>query len=243
MSIWNRFRLLIGLVVVLLLVGVLFVYLDYSMSRVSATTAQLQADTYTVGTSYSGTVTQQYVHVGQKVKAGQNLFAIASDVFSSALASGQINKSGLSFTVDKNNNILLQANEAGTVTNIDYLQGAFVPANKEVATIAKVNSLYVQADYHLSPPDYNRVDNGSTVSVTLPNNQTVSAKVFYIAIVSNNNVATTLIKARMPTTASGEDTNFNEGTPVTAVLHLNGKTFFKSLNSTADRLFHGHGGN
>jgi multidrug resistance efflux pump len=235
MSFRKRFRLAFGILVVLAILGGLVVYLNYSMAHVSSVSAKLLTDSYTIGTDYSGIITKQYVTEGQHVNSGDKLFAIKSSLLSSDVASGSIAKNDIAYSLDSQNNIILKATGSGTIADIAYLEGSFVPANKEVATITKAGSLYVQASYSLSPPDYARVHNGDIVKVTLPNDQTVNAVVFDISVQSSGNTVQTVVKARV----KGLDSSsaFTAGTPVTTELQLSGKTLYNSLNEGAKKLF------
>jgi multidrug resistance efflux pump len=239
MSVRNRLRLITGIFFVLTLLGVLLLYLNYSLAHVSSMSAKLLSDQYTVGTDYSGIITKQYVSEGQHVNTGDKLFVIQSSLLNADLASGSISKNDIAYSLDNQNDIVLKSTGSGTISNIAYLEGSFVPANKEIATITKTGSLYVQASYSLSPPDYARIRNGNTVQVTLPNDQKVSASIFDISVQSSGNLVQTIIKARI----SGLDTSsaFTDGTPVTTELQLNGKTLYSSLRESLQKIIQPHG--
>ena len=234
MSWINRLRLSLGLVFVVALLGALLLSLNYSMARVTSRTAQLMADTYTVGTDYSGIITKQYVTEGQHVSAGESLFLIKSSLLNTDLTSGTISKNDVAYSVDDQNQIVLKATNAGVVSDIAYLEGAFVPANKEVATVTRDNSLYAVAKYELTPPDYARIKNGDNVVVTLPNNQHVTASVFDISVENDNNTVQTVVKARVHGLDSA---TFTAGTPVSAELRLSGKTLYDTFKETVQKLF------
>jgi multidrug resistance efflux pump len=236
----KRLQLLIGILIVLAFGVFLLDHLTYTMSRVSSSSAKLQADTYSIGTEYSGTVVQQLVDVGSHVTAGQKLFVIQSSVLISDIAAQHVSTESLGFSVDKDNNIILTAKGDGTVSSISYLQGSFVPANKEVGSIATANSMYVEATYHLAPSDYARIQNGNLVEVVLPNNKKVAAHVFLVATRSSNNTVETVVRARVQNPGTLQ-TTFGVGTPVTAVLHLTGKTLRQNMQDIGDRLFKPHG--
>ena len=234
MTWFNRFRLFFGIIFVVALVGALLVYLDYSLAHVTSSSAQIMSNSYTVGTDYSGIVTKQYVQEGQHVLTGQPLFEIQSSVLAADLANGTVNKDAVSYTINGNNDIVLKATENGTVSSIMYLQGAFVPASKEVATITVDGSLYVQAKYLLAPPDYARLKNGNILTVTLPNDQKVQATVFDISVQSNNNNVETIVKAHISGLTSSS--SFTAGTPVSAQLKLDGKTLYDSLSEEVNKI-------
>lgn len=234
MSWANRLRLFFGLIFVGLVLFGLLLALNFSLSNIGSRTAQLQADTFTVGTDYSGIITKQYVTQGQHVSAGQSLFLIKSSLLSSEIASGTLDKSDLAYSIDDQNQITLKATNPGTISDISYLEGAFVPANKEVATVTRDNSFYVEAKFELSPPDYARIHNGDLLTVTLPNNQKVDATVFDVSVESADNDVQTVIKARVKDLRSS---TFTIGTPVSSELHLSGKTLYDSTKESLQKLF------
>jgi hypothetical protein len=230
----NRFRLFFGIIFVVALLGAGLVYLNYSMAHVSSQSAKLQSQSYTVGTDYSGIVDRQYVKEGQHVTTGQQLFEIKSALLQDALAKGSVTRNDLAYSINNDNEIVLKATGNGVISTIDYLEGAFVPAGKEVARITKDNSLYVEARYLLAPPDYARLKSGDYISVTLPNDQHLKASIFDISVVSSNNSAYTLVKAQL--NGLGNDTSFVAGTPVSTKLHLRGKTLYDSLKQKVNDL-------
>lgn len=235
MKLTRRIRLLAGCLLVALFVGLLFVRLNYTMSRVHSQSAKLRADTYTVGTEYSGTVLKQYTSEGSVVTAGEELFVIQSTVLASDLLTQQVSKSGLAFQLDANNNIVLVASGDGIIKNIAYLQGSFVPANKEIATIAKANSLYIEATFQLTPSDYARIRSGNVVDVTFPDNSTRTAHVFYAATVGSDKTVKTVIRARLQNSGNLQQ-NFTIDTPAAATLHLTGKTLMEQIKDGYNRL-------
>ncbi|MBL8121385.1 HlyD family efflux transporter periplasmic adaptor subunit [Candidatus Saccharibacteria bacterium] len=203
------------------------------MNNIQSRSASLGADTYTVGSDYSGIVTKQYVTVGEHVKTGQPLFRIKSTVLSTDLSNGTITKNDLAFAVDSDNQIVLEATNAGTVSTIDYREGAFVPANKEVAAVTRDNSSYVIAKFDLNPPDYARIHTGDTLRVTLPNNQKVSAVIYSLTVEKSGDDTLTIITARIKNFSNSQ---FSAGTPVSAQLQLKGKSLYASSKETLQRL-------
>jgi len=234
MNIRNRLKLIGGIGFVLALLGALVLYMNYSLSHVHSTNAMLLSDSYTVGTDYSGVITKQYVHTGDHVAAGQKLFVIKSSLLSSDIANQSLNKTNSAFSVDDDNNIVLKSTGSGTVADVAYLEGSFVPANKEIATIRIDNSVYVEANFKLAPPDYARLHSGDEVTVTLPNNQHISASVFNITVQNTDGVVQTVVKARLHGIGTG--TTFSDGTPVNAELHLDGKNLYNSLREGLSKL-------
>lgn len=224
----SKFKFLIGILMVFVLVAGLLVYLQYSMSRSTSRSARIDANTYTIGVDYSGIIEKQYIEEGQTVKTGDSLFEIRSSALAGAIADKKIEVSTLIFDVTKEGNILLKAANPGVVNTVNYREGTYVPANSELASVSLVDTLFVTATYRLSPPDYARIKKGSTVTVTLPDNKKITAKVFDISLVSKDNEVDTIIKAEFD--ASAIDTfTFAVGTPVQTVLHFEDGSWFQSL--------------
>ena len=119
--------------------------------------ASLVAEDYPVGTDYSGTITEQYVKVGDQVTAGQPLFEIESAALERDLAQGLVNKDNLTHEVKDDNTLVITATNAGQVDTVAYATGAFVPSNSTIATVQQAGTMYVEADFLLSAKDYARI--------------------------------------------------------------------------------------
>lgn len=236
MNLLTRLRFLTGVIIVLLICGGLFVYLDYSMSRAESRSAQLNADTFAVGVGYSGIIEKQYISEGDQVKKGDPLFELRSPTLADAIKNDEVSKSQLLYKLTDNGNILLTAAADGKVQTIEYRAGAFVPANDQIAIVAIDRSLYVNATYKLSPPDYAQVSRTSKVDVTLPDGKKLSGTVYDISLTKKDDEVETTIRARLPQ----EDINnmtFGIGTPVDATLHLTSDTWYSKIVTNITNLF------
>jgi hypothetical protein len=237
MKFTSRVRLVFGIVVVIFIVGALSMYLNGIMSVSQSSKAELAADSTTVGTDYPGLIVKQNIEEGDKVTKGQVLFEIQSTQLNDALTKGVISASSLSFSVDPTTNyIQLKANDAGVIEKIDYRAGSYVPAGAIVASVDTVGSLYVVAHFHLSPPDYARINKTNKVSLRLPDNSTQTATIFSVALVSNGDSVDTVVKARI-SNADISDFRFSVGTPVEATLQLNQDNIFQGLFTSIQQLF------
>ena len=74
----NRFRLLAGTLVVLVIAALATYKLNENKGIAASDSAQILAETYDVGTPYAGLVVDQMVTVGDTVTEGQPLFVIDS---------------------------------------------------------------------------------------------------------------------------------------------------------------------
>ncbi len=234
----NKLKFFIGIVVTVCLVLGLFVYLNYSMSRVSSTTAQLGADSYSVAFDYSGILDQSYVQVGQTVKTGDRLFAIRSSSLATSLAQNQVKQSSLLFGLQSDGDVLVTASKPGVVRKVDYQIGSFIPANTEIASISLQGSLYVQATYSLSAPDYARINYNSSVVVTLPDNTKVNGKIYDVTLSHTNDqkLVSTIVKARLDPSQVNTAV-FVPGTPVETTWQLTNDTLYNTIVQTIDKLF------
>ncbi len=236
MNLKSKLKMLVGIVVTLVLVTGLLLYLSSSMLQVNSKSASLNAETFTIGTEYSGIIVKQYIKKGDIVTVGQELFEIKSSVLSDDLLTGAANAQDLTLKVNENNNIVLLASAGGTVSEIAYSEGAFVPANKEIAVITKAGSLYVEAIYKLAPPDYARLKKGDSLEVRLPNNAVVVGIITDISLRNSDNEVDTIVKADINAVKSDNYT-LTSGTPVSANLQLNGRTLYTIMLEKAKSLF------
>lgn len=227
----NRIRLGLGLIGVLALAAVLTMIVNRNNGIVDSRSASLVAEDYPVGTDYAGTVTEQYVHTGDVVKAGQPLFEVQSATLERDIAQNLVTTSNLTYQVKNDNTIVLAATNDGVVSSVAYTNGAFVPANTTIATIQQAGSMYVSADFVLSAKDYARIPAQAQVDLVLPNNQKVTAQVSQIQVQTENGQARTVVRAYSPDLADGTGL-FAVGTPVQATLHLDNSGVITDVTNT-----------
>lgn len=219
MGFFARVRFLIGLLVVVAIVGGLFVLLNYRMSNVSSRKATLETDAYALSSGYDGVLKRIYVSPGDKVNEGDRLFEISSPGLTQAIESEKAKKSSPLYEITSDGNMVLLATAQGTVQQVNYTNGAYIEANKTIATIATNNARYVIAYYLLSAPDYARINRDNRVHVTLPDNSRYDAKVFDISLEQDGEQVFTVVRARLPEDAKILPT-FASGTPVTSTWQL-----------------------
>jgi multidrug resistance efflux pump len=220
-SVGRRVRLVVGLVVVLVLAAYLTMVLNARNGRVEGTSASLAAESYPVGTDYSGTVTQQLVKVGDTVTVGQPLFEVQSATLARDLQQGLLDPRRVPYQIKDGGTLVIQATDAGRVESVGYAVGSFVPANSQLGTIQRAGSLYIEAEFVLTAPDYARLPPNATVDVVLPNNDRVSAQAGRVQVRTENGEARTVVDAYSPDlTAATADGLFAVGAPVQATLEL-----------------------
>jgi multidrug efflux pump subunit AcrA (membrane-fusion protein) len=232
----KRIGLALGLLSVVVLAAGLTMIVNSNSGKVAGKSASLMAEDYPVGTDYSGTITEQFVKVGDQVTAGQPLFEVQSAALERDLAQGLVNKDNLTHEVKGDNTLVITATNAGQVQDVAFADGAFVPANTTIATVQEAGTMYVEADFLLSAKDYSRVPAQATLDIILPNNQKISAQVGQIQVRTENGEARTLIRAYSDELANGTGL-FAVGTPVQATLHLTNDGIVTDLTDTVTGWF------
>ncbi len=236
MKLTTRLKFLSGIVTVIALCAALFVYLDYSMSRIQSIDARLDSDTYTVGIDYSGIVEKQYVDEGAYIKSGDPLFEIRSSTLADAIRNNEVAKSSLLYSVSNNGTVLVSAAANGRIQSIAYRQGAFVPANSEVAVVNSEHGLFISSSYILSSPDYARINTNSKVAITMPDNKKIEGTVYDISLETIDKQVVTTVKTRVDQDAINR-TTFAVGTPVESTLYLDTQTWYSRIATTLQSLF------
>jgi multidrug resistance efflux pump len=218
----NRLKLLVGLVVVVAIVGVFTIVFTQRQSQVGSTSAEISADTYSVGTDYGGSVTRQSVSVGDRVKPGQQLFQVRSLSLLQAMERNPVSFNTANYSVRPNGTMVFTASVAGVVAAVNTKQGDFVQPGTDLATIYKANTLTVVGDYTLTPVTYQRVQTGGTVDVTLPNQVVVPGRVQRISVntAANGQARTRIVVTSDALRQGGYGGLVSPGTPVIATLHL-----------------------
>lgn len=217
----TRIRLVAGVVVIAAVVAALTMLVNARNGRVEGRSAALAAESYPVGTDYSGTVTAQLVQVGDEVAVDQPMFELQSATLARDIAQGLVDTATVPYEVRDGGTLVLTATDEGRVEAVDYAVGAFVPANSEMATVQRAGSLYIEAEFVLTPRDYARLPPDATLDVVLPSNETVAARVGRIQVRTEDGQALTQVTAFSTELAGATaDGLFAVGTPVTATLYL-----------------------
>jgi len=232
----KRIGLALGLLSVVVLAAGLTMIVNSNNSKVDGKSASLMAEDYPVGTDYSGTITEQYVKVGDQVTAGQPLYEVQSAALERDLAQGLVNKDNLTHEVKNDNTLVITATNDGQIDSVAYTKGAFVPANSTIATVQQAGSMYVSADFLLTAKDYARVPAQATMDVILPNNEKITAQVSQIKVSTENGQARTIVKAYSPELANGTGL-FAVGTPVSVTLHLTNEGPITDITNTVTGWF------
>jgi multidrug resistance efflux pump len=217
----NRFRLFVGLIVVIAVVLGCTLILSQRETEVDSKTASVKATTYTVGSDYAGTVITQTVNQGDTVKTGQPLLSIQSATLAAALAAHTKVPASSAYTVTAPGTVTLLATQPGIVSKIGAHVGGFVSAGSAVATIDRSGSLFVLADFRLDPYDFSRVQKGAKVDLILPNQEQLTGTVSRITVTTIGGRADASIEVHSAQLVRGTHNGLiMPGTPVGATLRL-----------------------
>lgn len=217
----SHLKMFFGLIGVVVLVAALTVVFNQRRTQVVSNSASINAEQYPVGFDYGGTVIERYVAENDHVEAGQELFAIQSPSLKSDLVNGLLKAETLAYTVSDDGIVTLTAAVAGTVTDLTTEKGSFVQAGQRLATLDRQGSLYVDADFVLTPREYSRIEQGASVDILLPNQERVRGTVGSIDVQTLDGQAETTVHVSSPDLADGTHNGLvNRGTPVSAVLLL-----------------------
>ncbi|MCY7324690.1 MAG: HlyD family efflux transporter periplasmic adaptor subunit [Microbacteriaceae bacterium] len=217
----NRLRLLGGALLVLVIVAACTIVFTQREGQVASRTASFEAVSYSVGSDYAGTVTEQFVDEGAAVAKGDKLLSVQSATLLSALDSPQGVPENTAYTVANDGTLTLIATEPGILKSVEAQVGGFVGAGQALATVERDASIFVLADFVIDPYNFTRIEDGARVEVVLPDHQRLEATV------AKKSVDTVNGKANVELEISSEDFIAGEmgglvasGTPVTAILHL-----------------------
>jgi multidrug resistance efflux pump len=217
----NRFRLFLGLIVVVAVVLGFTLILSQRETEVDSRSATVKAVTYSIGSDYAGTVMTQNVNQGDAVKTGQPLLTIQSATLAAALATRVKVPSSTAYTVAATGVLTLVATEPGIVSTIGAHVGGFVSAGSQLATIDRTGSLYVLADFRLDPYDFSRIQKGAKVDLILPNQEQLTGTVSRISVTTLAGEADASIEVHSAQLVRGSHNGLIvPGTPISATLHL-----------------------
>lgn len=232
----NRLRLLAGLISVVALVAVLTVIFNQRQTQAQSLTGTIDTDAYDVGAGYGGTVIKQFVKENDSVAVGDKLFTMQSPAMQQDVANKVKVKSTEAYDVNTSKGtITYKATVAGQVDQLGARLGTTLTGGQSFARITVTGSQYVEAQFLLTPRDYERVQTGAPVSVLLPNNQKVDGTVSTIKVATEQGNAAAKIRVDSPELADPAlSTLTRSGTPVVATVQLRDDG---PLAGTSDALF------
>jgi len=217
----NRLKLAGGILLVLVVVAACTVVFNQRQHRVLSTSATIVAQNYPVGTDYGGIVTRQYIDVGDEVAVGQPLFEVRSLQLQRDIASGQVSDAEVAASVAADGTSTIVATVDGTVRDVAVPQGGFAQAGSVLATVDQDASLFVEAEFLLSPRDYARIAEGSDVELLLPNQSVLRGDVDGIDVETAQGQAMSTLRITSGDLSRRAATGlFQAGTPVQVTLQL-----------------------
>jgi multidrug efflux pump subunit AcrA (membrane-fusion protein) len=223
----KRLKLVFGIILLTITCASLVVYENANIANVGASSANLIVPTYSVGSEYAGTVTKQYVNLGDSVKDGQALFELKSDQLSAAIASGELRSVNLTNKLADDGAIILTAQHSGVIASVNYLKGSFVAAGMPLATIKSTDSASVRASFELSGPQYAKLVPNTPLLIKF-GGTTLTAHITGISQRSRNAHTFTIVDATLPSISKGQ-TIYGAGTPLIAHMTLNTNTLYHRL--------------
>ena len=218
MSAGARLRLALGVLLVLSLVAGATYHLNQTQGRVVSTSAQILGREVVVGAPYGGVVLSRAVDVGAQVHQGDELFVLDAPALALALASGR-NDVPATTKVDAQGHLVIDAAADGTVTSVTAEVGSSVQAGAELARVQRTNSLYVEAQFTLTPKQYARVPEHAQVHVQLPDGTSVTGTAEDLRTTTVDGTARTVATATSPQLFGGGGL-LAAGAPVVAALQL-----------------------
>ncbi|WP_136517906.1 MULTISPECIES: HlyD family efflux transporter periplasmic adaptor subunit [Cellulomonas] len=217
----SRLRLMLGTLAVLAVAALATFHLNDTRGRATSDSAQILAQTYTVGTPYAGLVADQLVQVGDEVAEGDPLFVVDSATLAYDLRNGLVAEPPELTSLDADGRLVVHASGAGRVTDVAAARGTFVPAAGQMATVQLADSLYVQAEYTLSATEYARVPDRAEVTLVLPDQSRLRGRVERVDVETVAGAAQAVVRVASDELVDGAgDGLVSTGTPVVAVMEL-----------------------
>ncbi|WP_062076981.1 HlyD family efflux transporter periplasmic adaptor subunit [Demequina globuliformis] len=215
----SRFKLVLGVIAVIVIVAAFTLVFNQRQTQVTSTSAAIAAQHYDVGTDYGGIVSEAFVEVGDEVFEGQRLFEVQSLTLERDVEAGAVSDDDA--TVTEDGTFVVKSAVTGVVSEIAVNTGSYASPGAVVATIDKADSLFASADFILTSRDFGRIEDGATVELVLPDQRSVAGSVEDIAVETVDGEAHVTARVASDGLVMGEANNLiKPGTPLTATLHL-----------------------
>ncbi|MBD8079704.1 HlyD family efflux transporter periplasmic adaptor subunit [Cellulosimicrobium arenosum] len=231
----NRFRLVAGLLAVVLVCAALTLVMNRRLAQATSESATIRAESLGIGTDYAGTVSEALVEDGDEVAAGDPLFTVSSLTLQHDLALGLVSTDTAAYQVDDDGTITLVAPYDAVVTEVAARQGAFVEAGSTIATLDRAGSLTVDAQVELDPSDFARVRTGAPVRILLPDRSELTGEVASVSVTDDeeeNRVLATVEVTSDELADGANDGLVSSGTPVVASIDLHVDGPLAGVNET-----------
>ncbi|MBX9471091.1 HlyD family efflux transporter periplasmic adaptor subunit [Microcella sp.] len=219
---WStRFRLFFGTILVVALVAALTVALSQRKGEATATSAQIDAVNYGVGSDYPGPVVEQFVSRGDLVNPGDPIATIQSNDLLRDLNDDLVVQSTEVYRVNADGTLTVTSAVTGIVLDVEVPQGAYAPAGASIASIAATETLSVTAEFRLTPTDFARIYEGAQVVVALPDGTQLIGEAGPVETTTADGDAIAVVTVLIDQRQFDELDNFIlPGTPVNATMDL-----------------------
>ena len=230
----NRLRLLGGLLTVVVAVAAATFHLNDSQARVVSSSAQVAAESYSVGSPYAGVVVEQLVEVDAAVAEGDPLFLVDSANLQRDLAQKIVPPRTVQEDIDPDGYLVVRATGPGTVTAVRGEVGTFVQESTEMATVQRAGSVYVEAEYLLTPQQYARIGESPRATVVLPDRTRITGDITDVSVQEHDGQSLVVVAVHSDklVAAEAEDRLVSAGAPVVADLHLENDGVVSDLATT-----------
>lgn len=221
---------------IILIVGMclaLIVWMDQRRASATSDSAEISAESYSVGIDHSGTITRQYIEAGDRVVEGQTLFQVKSTSLREQISELNLTEAQLLYPLNEEGEILVKASKAGLVSEVAHTQGSFVPANEKLATIIDQSSLEVVATYKMARRDFTKLNTQDRLDVQLPGGEWTYGTVRNIEVVEKED-AEIIVELTADIENSGNnDFKSTNGVPVETKVRLNDETLYDKIRTLA----------
>ncbi|WP_284328396.1 HlyD family efflux transporter periplasmic adaptor subunit [Demequina litorisediminis] len=214
----NRFKLLVGIIAVLVIAAAATLLFNQRRTEVASTSGEISAAELAVGTDYGGLVTEAYVSKGDTVAPGDELFLVSSLRLEQDVSTGAVSAADASIQSD--GSLLVRAGAEGTVAEVAVGKGSYAAPGTVIATIDQANTLYADLEFVLTPRDFGLVEQGATVDLRLPDERTLTGTVSDMSVETIDGTAHVTMRVDSDALVAEDGGLIQAGTPLNATLHL-----------------------
>jgi multidrug resistance efflux pump len=215
----NRFKFSFGLIAVFAIVGVATLVFNQRQLRVDSETATIAASTVQVVSDYPGFITEVLVEEGDRVAVGDPLFTLQSLQLERDATAGVASSKRAGASPDGTLAVFAAAD--GVISDVLVEVGAYTQPGAALADVDETDTLFVQAQFQLTPLDFGRIADEATVEYVLPNQQVLTGAVSTLDVETVDGEAVATIHVDSAGLVWGDEQGLIQpGTPVEATLYL-----------------------
>ncbi|WP_084124674.1 HlyD family secretion protein [Demequina sp. NBRC 110054] len=215
----NRLKLLVGLVAVLAAVAASTLIFNQRQLRVDSTSATIAAAEVNAGSDYGGYVSETLVRPGDAVKAGEVLLVLESQDLANDIKRGTLKADGE--TILKDGTYKVTAPVSGVVASMETTAGSYTTPGSVLATVYEADTMYIEAEYLMSPDAFGRLEDDALVEWTLPDRQTWTGTIESLEVSTTDGDAEVVARVTSDALEWGADSGLMiAGTPLSTTLSL-----------------------